>query len=512
MTSQITIEQLVRGLDGVQVVRGPGQAVSSITYDSRSATEGAMFVALRGSYADGHGFLQAARALGATSCLIDRDVDHADLDGYRAVAKVDDTRRALAEISRRFYGDPSRELTLIGITGTDGKTTTSFLTAQLLRRAGLSVGLIGTIGIQIPGQPMRSAGRQTTPESLDTQRLLAEMRDAAADVVILETSSHGLETHRVEGCSFDIGLITNITHEHLDFHGSLAAYQRAKARLFDRVAASQAFGGKGIAIVNQDDPGARTAIPKARGLRLVRYGMDSGSDLDVAATNVAPEASGFRFYLRINGEQRPAGIPLPGTWNVSNALAAAGICHSLGLPISDIADGLRDLQPVPGRMQPILAGQPFQVIVDYAHTAPALSAILRSMRETTKGRILVLFGSAGERDIEKRAGMGAVAVQGSDYALISSEDPRFEDPEAIIDEIARGATEAGGIERVDFDRQEDRRMAIECILKRAAPGDTVILAGKGHERSMIYGDDQLPWDEAGIAGEVLASMGYITKV
>ena len=510
MIPQIGFGQLVSGLDTVQVIRAREVDVAGISYDSRAAEPGWMFVALRGSYADGHDYLQAARELGATSCLIDREVDRADLDGYLAVARVDDTRRALAEVARRFYGDPSRNVTLVGITGTDGKTTTSFMAAQLLRRAGLSVGLIGTIGIEIPGRPARSAGRQTTPESLDTQRLLAEMRDAGADVVILETSSHGLETHRVAGSNFDIGLITNITHEHLDFHGSLASYRRAKARLFDLVSAAKDSDGRGIAIVNLDDPGARTALSRAEGLRLIRYGMTDDDDVDIAATDVTPEAGGYRFNLRIGDECQRAGIPLPGSWNVSNALAAAAIGHSMGLSFSEIAGGLKNLQPIPGRMEPVLAGQPFQVIVDYAHTAPALSAVLESMRASTRGRLLVLFGSAGERDIEKRAEMGGVAVQHADYTVISSEDPRFEDPASIIDEIARGASETGGIEGVDFDRLEDRRMAIECILKRAAPGDTVILAGKGHERSMIYGDEQVPWDEAGIAGEVLTSMGYST--
>lgn len=507
-TSAPTFASLFNSLPEASLVRGGDVAVGSIVYDSRAARPGSLFVALRGGYADGHSFLRAARENGAASCLIDRDPEDVDLDGYEAVAIVPDSRQALASISRAFYQDPSRDLRLVGITGTDGKTTTSYMTEHLLQTAGLRTGLIGTIAVHVPGSPPQPAGRQTTPESLDTQRLLAEMRDAGASVAVLETSSHGLATHRVDGCHFDIGVITNITHEHLDFHGSVEAYRNAKGRLFDLVAVARGEGGCGIAIVNMDDPGARAMRPDSPDLDVIEYGETCPDTYRIAAARVEPVPIGYEFDLRIDEQVFRAQLPMSGRWNVSNALAAVAVAHALGVSGETIVEELKTLPAVPGRMQVISAGQPFQVIVDYAHTAPGLRHVLESARGVTAGRVLVLFGSAGERDIEKRREMGAVAAELSDYFVATSEDPRFEDPDDIISQIVDGAVRAGARERVDFDRLEDRRSAIEHILGRARQADTVVLAGKGHEQSMIYGSESRPWDEAGIAIEVLRSLGY----
>jgi UDP-N-acetylmuramoyl-L-alanyl-D-glutamate--2,6-diaminopimelate ligase len=503
-----TLNQLISGVEMARIVSGGNTPVSGITYDSRAVVPGNMFVALRGGYSDGHEFLQQARGNGATSCLIDREPSEVTVEGYAAVIVVPDCRQALARVARNFYGDPSRHLRLVGITGTDGKTTTSFMTEYLLRSSGYQTGLIGTISTIVPGKSPRSSGRQTTPESLETQRLLAEMRSAVTDVVILETSSHGLETHRVEGCQFDIGLVTNITHEHLDFHGSLTAYRRAKARLFEHVSGAVRDGGMGVGIVNLDDPGARSVLPFAENLTLIGYGIDPSYDPIVTATGVEVEPGGYRFKLGLAGGTFDTGIPMIGSWNLSNALAAVSVGHALGVDPETLARELQQLPSVPGRMQSIRAGQPFQVIVDYAHTAPALTLVLHAAREATDGRVMVLFGSAGERDIAKRAEMGAVAARLSDYFVVTSEDPRFEDPDAIIDQIVVGATESGARESVDFDRLEDRHQAIERILDRAVPGDTVILAGKGHETSMLYGSKARTWDEAQVARDVLNTMGY----
>ncbi len=503
-----TIGQLISAIEMAQIVSGGNTIVSSITFDSRAAVPGAMFVALRGGYSDGHDFLQQARSNGATSCLIDREPSEVSVKGYSSVVVVPDSRQALASVARTFYGDPSRHLRLVGITGTDGKTTTSYMVEHLLRRAGYRTGLIGTISTVVPGKSPRSSGRQTTPESLETQRLLAEMRSASTDVVILETSSHGLETHRVDGCHFDIGLVTNITHEHLDFHGSIAAYRRAKARLFEHVSDAVRDGGMGIGIVNLDDPGARSVLPFAEKLTLIGYGIDPSYDPIITATDVVVESGAYRFTLGLAGKTFDTGIPMIGSWNLSNALAAVSVGHALDVDPEMLAGELQQLPSVPGRMQSIRAGQPFQVIVDYAHTAPALTLVLRAAREATAGRVLVLFGSAGERDIEKRAEMGAVATRLSDYFVVTSEDPRFEDPEEIIDQIVVGATESGARESVDFDRLEDRHQAIERILERAVQGDIVILAGKGHETSILYGGEARNWDEAEVARSVLNSMGY----
>lgn len=503
-----TFQQLLAGVDGAEILRGHDVSIGSVAYDSRKVETDGLFVALRGAYVDGHNYLGAALAHGAVACLIDHDPTTVDIDGFAAVGKVPDCRAALPVVACNYFDHPSRELQLVGVTGTDGKTTTSHMLEHILTTAGKRVGLIGTVATQIPGRAAMSSGRQTTPESLDTQRLLAEMRIAGADTVILETSSHGLETHRVDGCIFDIGVVTNITHEHIDFHGTVEAYRRAKARLFDGVALSRDDGGAGIGIVNVDDAGARTVLPHTTGLRLLTFGMSGEFAADVTATGVEPDSGGYRFVITTPAGSIATSIPMIGRWNVSNALAATAVGISLGLPLETISEGLRTLPPVPGRMAHIRSGQPFQLIVDYAHTAPALRALLDAARETTEGRVMVLFGSAGERDIEKRSEMGAVAAELADYVVISSEDPRFEDPHAIIDQIATGAVRAGAREGVDFVRLEDRASAIEHIVERAVAGDTVILAGKGHESSMIYGANERPWDEAGVAREVLNSMGY----
>lgn len=502
------LANLLTDTDDVTVLRGADVPVSAIVYDSRDAEPGALFVALRGAYADGHEYLDDARIRGAEACLIDRDPAELPLDGYAAVALVPDSRRALAAVARRYYGDPSQSLKLVGITGTDGKTTTSYIVEHLLQAAGIRTGLIGTIAVRQDGRQIKAAGRQTTPESLETQRLLADMRDAGVEVAILETSSHGLETHRVDGCLFDIGVITNITHEHIDFHGSFEAYRRAKARLFDMVAAASVEGGLGIAIVNADDPGARSVRPRGDDLEVIPYGIDCPDRCRIAASQIRPVEQGYRFVLHLDRDVYHADLPMTGRWNVSNALAAVAVCRAIDVDIETILEGLGTLPPVPGRMQTIRAGQPFGVIVDYAHTAPALEHVLKSAREITSGAVLLLFGSAGERDIEKRAEMGAVAARLADYFVVTSEDPRFEDPDAIIEEIVVGATRAGATEGVDFDRQPDRRIAIEQILSRAREADTVILAGKGHEQSMIYGAEQRQWDEAAVAIDVLRTLGY----
>lgn len=502
------LRDIIATLDGALVRGDASVPISSIAFDSRLVEAGGLFVALRGGYADGHDFLPQARERGAVACLIDRDLGNDSTAGYQAVVTVPDSRAALARVARAFYDEPSAALTLVGITGTDGKTTTSFMLDHILRHAGKSTGLVGTVAVRIGDGPVRSPGRQTTPESLETQRLLAEMRAAGVEVGILETSSHGLETHRVEGCLFDIGIITNITHEHLDFHGTVERYRAAKARLFDEVAAARRQGKLGVAILNRDDPGALAVIDRARDCRLLTFGIESGPDCDVAARAIEPANDGYRFTLRVGGREIPATLPQIGRWNLSNALSAAAAAHALGVPLERIASGLASFEGVPGRMHSIRVGQPFQVIVDYAHTAPALELVLAAAREAASGRVLVLFGSGGERDIEKRAEMGAVAARCADYAIFTSEDPRFEPPEQIIDQIAEGALRSGAVEGVDFDRLEDRAVAIERILDRAGPGDIVVLAGKGHEQSILYGAEARPWDEARVAREALQRLGY----
>lgn len=496
------------GITSAEVTGDPQQMISSVVYDSRKAAPGTLFVAMRGGYVDGHDYLQDALNRGASAALVDRDADPAQWAGFESVTLVEDSRAALASVAERFYHRASKDLTLIGVTGTDGKTTTCFFLDHILSEAGHSTGLIGTVLIRIPGQTDQSAARQTTPESLETQHYLARMRDGGADIAVLEATSHGLETHRVDGCQFDIGLVTNVTHEHLDFHGSIENYRAAKGGLLKRVAAARQQGKMGISILNADDEGTRALATYASDTDIIWYSPSGATEASVSALAVESTPAGSIFQLMTASGTADVSLPVPGSWNVSNALAAAATASALGVDLATIALALSNMPPVPGRMHRVDAGQPFAVIVDYAHTPQSLASILTEARKLAPGRVLTVFGSAGERDLEKRALQGAVAAELADYSVFTSEDPRYEDPMKIIEDIASGALRSGASESVDFDLVEDRHAAIEHVIGQARAGDVIILAGKGHERSMIYGADQRPWDEAEVARLALERLGY----
>lgn len=506
MTMQLSL--LLAGLQNVHVCGDDTVAVSSIVFDSRKVIPGSMFVALRGGYADGHDYLKVAREAGAVAALVEPETPGAAVSGFKCVVRATNTRGVLAPLAAAFYGQPSRALTVIGITGTDGKTTTSFYLQQMLEQAGLSTGLISTVAVRVPGRPDRSSARQTTPESLDVQRTLREMADAGAEIAIIETTSHALETHRVDSCHFDIGVVTNITREHLDFHGSIENYRHAKAGLLRRVVRAKQTGKHGAVVLNADDPGCRAVASHAIGAELLWYSANNHPDAVIRAENMVALPDSNVLTLIVEDARFPVRLPLPGAWNVANALAAAGAASRLGCDPSSIAGSIENLRPVPGRMEKIDLGQPFTVVVDYAHTPDSIRSVLEEARRITNGRVLIAFGSAGERDLEKRALQGATAAQLADYSIFTSEDPRFENPEQIIEQIAAGATEQGAVRGVDFDCVEDRRRAVSELIRRAQAGDVVILAGKGHERSIIYSAENRPWDEAQVAREALQQMGF----
>ena len=499
---------LTAGLNACEVRGDAGIDVASIEFDSRQVEQGALFVALRGGYTDGHRFLQQARAAGAVAAVVELSTEDADFDGFHAVVMTPDSRALLAQLATRFYGEPSQAMTVVGVTGTDGKTTTSHFIEAMCRYAGHSTGLIGTVAVRIGADTDLHESRQTTPESLHIQRYLSEMREQGVDLAVVEATSHGLELHRLDGCAFDIGVVTNVTHEHLDFHGSIDNYRRAKAGLLRRVSAARQSNKLGIVVVNADDEGACSLVPDAGDCPVIYYSTHSGARADVSAVRIDANAAGSRFVLHASGSEHPAAIQLPGAYNVSNAVAAAATGVALGLPLDVITAGIGSLAAVPGRMETVDAGQPFAVIVDYAHTPDAIRSVLQEARKVAAGRVLVVLGSAGERDRAKRSIQGAVAVTDADFAVFTSEDPRYEDPEAIIADIAAGAVEAGGRRDVDFECIEDRRQAIAAVLERARAGDVVVLAGKGHERSMIYGSDKRPWNETLVAHELLREHGY----
>lgn len=475
-----------------RVIGIPVGEVTGLAYDSRSVKAGTLFFAVPGVHVDGHDYAAAAVNEGAIGVVVEREMD--GLEAPQLV--VDRTRRALADAADAWYGQPSKELQVIGITGTDGKTTTSFLAVELLRAGGRRPGLIGTVAADIGDERLPNEDRNTTPESLELQELLARMVEAGNESVVMEATSHGLALERTRNCRFDVGVVTSVTSEHLDFHGSLEAYRRAKARLVEEAP---------LAILNTDDEAYAFFRERARD-RVLTYGIDA--DADLRATELIADAAGSRFTLVAPDWSGEVTTPMPGRFNVSNALAALAIAHVEGVAWPVAVDALARTAGVPGRMERVDAGQPFAVVVDYAHTADSLGKVLRMLRPVTRGRLIAVFGSAGERDPTKRPAMGRVSAELADLTVVTDEDPRLEDPRAINEAIADGARAAGGVDGESLLVIDDRREAIARSIAMAREGDVVLLAGKGHETSIFYGADKLPWDDREVARDALAAAGW----
>lgn len=484
--------------------------ISHITADSRQVTPGALFVAYRGVGADGHRFIPDALARGASAVVGELPIAALPVRPP-AYVQTTDGRAALAWLSAAWHGHPSRAMALVGITGTDGKTTTANLLHSILRAAGRRTGLISTVRAVIGDAAHDTGLHTTTPDAPDIQRYLAKMRDADAEIAVLEVTSHGLAQHRVTGCAFDVAVITNITHEHLDAHGTYAAYRDAKAQLFRALLTSHAKPGlTKTAVLNQDDESFDflAAIPVAR---QIVYGIgDAGVSRpagrpDASAPTLTLHAAGIRhapagaeFDLLFSAAHLPPlhiATPLIGGFNVSNILAAAGAATALNIPGEAIRAGVQDMRGIPGRMERIHRGQPFTAIVDFAHTPNALTQALTTVRGLLApgGRLIVVFGSAGLRDREKRHMMGEVAARLADFTVITAEDPRTEDLAAILAETAAALERAGRQEGESYARIADRQRAILFAVQQARPGDLVILCGKGHEQSMCFGTVEHPW-------------------
>ncbi|MBV9258353.1 MAG: UDP-N-acetylmuramoyl-L-alanyl-D-glutamate--2,6-diaminopimelate ligase, partial [Ktedonobacteraceae bacterium] len=461
---------------------------------------GALFIAVPGVHTDGRRFLGDAAARGAVAALGEPLQNAADVP--LPYIEVTNVRNALADLACAFYNYPAQHLCTIGVTGTDGKTTTSNLISTLLETAGKRSGLMTTANFRISGQEWENATRQSTLEALEIQQLLHRMLDEHVTHAVIEATSHGLELQRVRGCAFDVGVITNITHEHLDFHKTIDAYRRAKARLFEMLDSSRdkGLGIKPVAILNRDDVSYDVLKPYCH-VPILDYGIDSPAA--VQAVDVQLEPYSTRFRVLLPDAEAQIETQLVGRFNVSNCLAAIATAYSLNVPITDIARGLATVTGVTGRMERIDEGQPFTVIVDYAHTPDSLQKVLATLRPLTKGKLLVVFGSAGERDIQKRPAMGQIAAQMSDFFVITDEDPRDEDRATILRDIAAGAEALGKRPGTDFLCIADRTEAIATAFAHARPGDTVLLAGKGHEQSIIIGREKLPWDDRQVAREQL---------
>ncbi|MEO8539954.1 MAG: UDP-N-acetylmuramoyl-L-alanyl-D-glutamate--2,6-diaminopimelate ligase [bacterium] len=507
-----TLGSLLVELPGARLVRGErSTTVDALEHDSRQARPGTLFVAVPGFTVDGHQFLAQVTAAGATAAIV--QADHADAIGAlpegMALITVPQTRPALAGAAAWFYGHPGREMTVIGITGTDGKTTTSHMLTTVLEAAGGIVGRLGTVDTYFPGEAGKVTDRMTTPEAPEVQRLMRRMVDAGCEFAIVESTSHGLALNRLDHVEYDVAVFTNITGDHLDFHKTFDAYREAKGTLFAALETSADKGVPKSAVVNMDDPSANAMLWRTSATP-IRFGLEA-REAELVARNIVLRPDGSDFRIETPNGRADTSIQLPAIFNVMNALAAAGAGIACGADLQDIARGLAACPGVPGRMERINSGQPFEVIVDYAHTGDAVRKVLEVLRDVTQGKLIVVVGAAGERDPGRRFGVGRAAAEGSDFAVFTSEDPRNEDPAEIVREIGRHAENAGRTRGEDFLEVEDRREAIRVALERARPGDIVVILGKGHEKSIVYGDRSIPWDDRDVTREELARLGHRTS-
>ncbi|ABU57330.1 UDP-N-acetylmuramoyl-L-alanyl-D-glutamate--2,6-diaminopimelate ligase [Roseiflexus castenholzii] len=486
-------------------------AITAIVYDSRAVMPGALFVAYRGFHTDGHLYIPQAIERGAAAVVYEDPA----WDGRIPVPalRTPNARAALAPLAAAFYGYPGRQMRVVGITGTDGKTTTTFLTSVALEAGGAVTGLMGTVDFKIAGRLWANDSRQSTPEAPEVQALLRDMVHAGCAYAVVEATSHALSArwNRLAGCAFDIAVLTNVTQEHLDFHGTVEQYRRDKARLFEMLAEfhddATPFKQRKIAIVNADDPNHRmfldAAPPYAERLTYAIH-----ANADVCARNVRSTRDGLMFRVTTPWGAADAHLRLTGDFNVWNALAALTVACAEGVPLSVCLAALERVPGVRGRMERIEMGQPFTVLVDYAHTPGAFEKLMRIVRPLTDGQLIVVFGSAGERDRAKRPLQGEIAGRFCDLVVLTDEDPRLEDREAIIAEIAVGVEAAGKRIGETCLCIPDRAHAIRTAFARARPGDIVLLLGKGHEGSIIYGTTPMPWNEAAEARRALAELGF----
>jgi UDP-N-acetylmuramoyl-L-alanyl-D-glutamate--2,6-diaminopimelate ligase len=470
-------------------------SISGVAIDSRAVKPGDLFVALRGASVDGHEFAAQAVAHGAVAVAGDRPLPGIGV----SYLQFRDSREALTWLAAGFYGWPGRRLTVVGVTGTDGKTTTTNLVHQILLAAGFKVGMISSVNAIIGEEVLDTGFHVTTPDAHDLQRYMARMVEAGSTHAILETTSHGWAQHRTDACEFDVGAVTNITHEHLDEHGSFENYRAAKARLFESLERTRAKDPprRHLAVLNRDD-GSYLFLRQHTNVEVISYGLDPAAD--VRAEDVIAGPAGLKFDV-VDGPLR-IGIAtaLLGDYNVSNCLAAFTVAtRGLGIDPDVAVRGIEALRAVSGRMERIRMGQPFEAVVDFAHTPNALRVALKAGRGLLhpggSGRVIVVFGSAGLRDREKRRLMAQTAVELADLTVLTAEDPRTESLDAILSEMAEGAASRGGREGENFWKIPDRGEAIAFALDLAQPGDVVMACGKGHEQSMCFGSVEYPWDD-----------------
>ena len=470
----------------VRQVIGPlDRTVESIAYDSRRVQRNGLFVALRGERNDGHEFIGQAIENGASVIVAERE----EKNPRATCLLVENTRTALADLAATFYGLPARRLKLAAVTGTNGKTTTTFLIKHICEKAGLRCGLIGTVRYEI-GERVLPAAR-TTPESLDLQELLAQMANASCRAAAMEVSSHALAQERIRGLEWDVAVFTNLTQDHLDYHGTMENYFESKAKLFTQLAQQQKKR-EPVAVVNMDDRYGEQLLDKIdKKISVITFGM--GVRADFRASNYRMEFGGTSYQLDARGKSYLVRVPLIGRFNVANSMAALAAANALGLNLREAVLSLGKSPQVPGRLEMVPAKRQFQVFVDYAHTPDALVNVLKTLRELEPGRLITVFGCGGDRDRQKRPLMGRIADQNADYSIITSDNPRKEDPNAIISEIEKGF----GSDR--YEKVAERAEAIARAIALAQPRDIILIAGKGHETYQEFADHTVPFDDIQVA-------------
>ena len=494
----MTFQQLLQGAEVLSQSGNPG--VTGVEYDSRRVRPGNVFVAMKGETSDGNRFIDKAIAAGALAVVTDSAAE-SPRPGV-AWAQVPHGRRALARLSANFYKRPAERIANTGITGTNGKSTTAFLIESVLRAAGRKTALVGTIEYHVAGRVLPAP--HTTPEALELNQLLAEGLSEGVTESVMEVSSHALDQQRIFGIPFDVAVFTNLTRDHLDYHGTMEEYFRAKQVLFEGCGTEPPRA----AVINIDDENGRQllALSKKKSSLVLTYGLTSG---DFHAESVEITSRGTRFQMATPAGKVAMWSPMIGKVNVYNVLAACAAGYARNCPTEAITKGIFDLDRVPGRFERVDCGQPFTVVVDYAHTDDALRNLTALARDFVvgaglKGKVITLFGCGGDRDRAKRPLMGEAAGKGSDFAVLTSDNPRSEDPLAIMNDAMVGLQKS----EAKYTMEPDRRKAIALALQQASPGDIVLLAGKGHEKVQTTREGTFPFDDVDVARETLKAMGY----
>jgi UDP-N-acetylmuramyl-tripeptide synthetase len=482
----MNLEELVRGVPGATLEGNGDVEITGIAYDSRRVKPGDLFVAVEGLQVDGHVFVTDALTMGAAAVAVERDVK---LPAGTPLVRMPSTRSGLAEVAAEFFGQPSRRLKVAGITGTDGKTTTTHMSEHVLQASGVMAGAMSTVSFTVSGRDTDNLSGQTTIEAPEVQAWLARMVDAGVAYAVIETTSHALVQERVRACEFDVAAFTNVGHDHLDYHPSWEAYLEAKARLIDLTANGADKGIEKTAVLNRDDA-SYERLSRRPIARRWSYGLTTAADLHPLDLNVT--GTGSQFRMRTPMGETEVNLHVPARFNIYNALCAAGVCLALGVPLDAVGTGLAGFEGVRGRLEPVDLGQDFRVFIDFAHSAGALASALAELRPFTSGRLIVVFGSTARSDHD-RPGMGRAAAEFADFFIITTDDPLQQDPVEIARDVQEGVE--GKAPGLDYEIVIDRRAAIRRAIEIARPDDCVLLAGKGHERTMRMASGSEPWDE-----------------